>query len=187
MHADIAVNHIRGLQVMPAAEIKIRAGGIADGEALSALYAETCRAAHQGIIPHANLELMIAKRVPEWWQRLIAQGTHVQVIELDATLAGYAMYGAGRYGPAGYAGEIYEIYIRPTHQGVGLGSRLLAAAREELARLGHHGVMAWSLADAELACRFLEARGGRAFARSELVYPARTLERIAYGWPADPG
>lgn len=171
---------------MPASEVTIRAAGIGDGEALSALYAETCRAAHQGIIPHANLDLMIAKRVPEWWQRLIAQGTHMLVLELEGNLAGYAMVGAGRYGPAGYAGEIYEIYIRPTHQGVGLGTRLFTAAVAELARLGHAGVMAWSLADAELACRFFEARGGREFARSELIYPARTLKRIAYGWPERP-
>lgn len=170
---------------MPAAEVRIRAAGIADGEVLSALYAETCRAAHQGIIPHANLELMIAKRVPEWWQRLVAQGTHMLVLELDGALAGYAMVGAGRYGSAGYAGEVYEIYVRSTHQGVGLGTRLFAAAQAELGRLGHSGMMAWSLADAELACRFLEARGGKEFARSELIYPARTLVRIAYGWTAD--
>jgi len=125
---------------------------------------------------------MIAKRRAEWWQRLIAQGTSLLVLDHDGAVSGYVMVGAGRYREAGYPGEIYEIYVTPTHQGVGLGTRLFDAAIAELQRLGHHGVMAWSLVDSEQSCRFFEARGGREFARSELIYPARTLARIAYGW-----
>lgn len=167
---------------MPAAKITTRLAQPDDAGELSEMYALTCRTAHQGIIPHANLDLMIAKRRAEWWQRLIAQGTKMLVLDHDGAVAGYAMLGAGRYREAGYPGEIYEIYVEPAHQGIGLGTLLLEASMQELHLLNLHGTMAWSLADAEQACRFFEARGGREFARSELIYPARTLARIAYGW-----
>ena len=34
-----------------------------------------------------------------------------------------------------YAGEIYEIYLKPSHQGLGFGGHLFAAVRRELARV----------------------------------------------------
>lgn len=169
---------------MPGLNRAFRPGTPADAPALSDIYAEASRAAFQGLIPHAPLSLMIAKRSPDWWQRLMGHGMHLVVFEVEGAVEGYVTLGPSRYGDVGYAGEIYEIYVRPSHQGVGLGSELLATALDILDSAGLAGHMAWALADSAQACGFFLSRGAREFARSKLIYPRRTLERIAFGWPA---
>lgn len=169
---------------MPAMRRTVRPVAPADAAALSEVYAEACRAALQGLIPHAPLTLMIEKRTPQWWDRLMGHGMRMLVLEIEAGVHGYVTLGPSRYGDIGYAGEIYEIYLRPSHQGLGLGSELLADARGLLDSIGLSGHMAWALADSAQACGFFAARGAREFSRSRLMYPQRTLERIAFGWPA---
>lgn len=169
---------------MPTASCPIRAGQAGDSVALSEVYGEACRLAFQGLIPHAPLSLMIDKRTPAWWERLLGHGMHLMVLDLEGTVHGYVTFGASRYGDAGYPGEIYEIYVRPSHQGLGLGSELLAAARAKLDRTGLEGHMAWALSASAQSCGFFMARGGREFARAKLMYPQRTLWRVAFGWEA---
>ena len=169
---------------MPLSRRCIRPGKPADSTALSEVYAEACRLAFQGLIPHAPLSLMIDKRTPAWWERLLGHGMSLSVLDIEGTVHGYVTYGSSRYGDAGYPGEIYEIYVRPSHQGLGLGTELMGSARAALDRTGLEGHMAWALADCAQASGFFTARGGEEFARAKLLYPQRTLTRIAFGWPA---
>lgn len=167
---------------MPVSQRTIRPGTPADAPVLSEIYADAGRTAFQGLIPHAPLSLMIAKRAPPWWERLMGHGMRLLVLEVAGSVEGYVTLGPSRYGDIGYAGEIYEIYVRPDHQGLGLGSELFSASRDLLDNAGLAGHMAWALADSAQACGFFSSRGGREFARSRLMYPQRTLERIAFGW-----
>jgi L-amino acid N-acyltransferase YncA len=169
---------------MPASHPLVRDGKADDAVVLSDIYAEASRTAYQGLIPHATLQAMIDKRTPQWWQRLMSHDMRLLVLETAGEVHGYTTLGPSRYGDIGYAGEVYEIYMRPSHQGLGLGSELLEGARTTLDTAGLAGHMAWALADSAQSCAFLAARGGREFARSNLMYPRRTLERIAYGWPS---
>ncbi len=58
------------------------------------------------------------------------------MLEVGGTVAGYATYGPNRARNLVQRGEVYEIYLRPEYQGVGLGTRLFLAARRELVRHG---------------------------------------------------
>lgn len=169
---------------MPLSRRVIRPGKPGDSLALSEVYADACRLAFQGLIPHAPLSLMIEKRTPAWWERLLGHGMSLSVLDIDGDVHGYVTFGSSRYGDAGYPGEIYEIYVRPSHQGLGLGTELFTAARAKLDSTGLEGHMAWALADCAQSCGFFISRGGQEFARAKLLYPQRTLTRIAFGWPA---
>lgn len=47
------------------------------------------------------------------------------VVEVAGVVAGYATLGLSRARGLPHDGEIYELYLRPEYQGIGLGSLLL--------------------------------------------------------------
>jgi ribosomal protein S18 acetylase RimI-like enzyme len=97
-------------------------------------------------------------------------------------VAGYANYGRNRARTLSYDGEIYELYLRPEFQGLGLGRRLFTAARKDLATSGMKSLVVWALSDNDNAVGFYQALGGRAVARSSERFGKRTLDKVAFGW-----
>ena len=79
-------------------------------------------------------------------------------------------------------GEIYEIYLLPEYQGIGLGTRLFLSARRELGRFGFDSVVVWALADNDGACQFYKNAGGRKVARASERFGDVQLTKIAYAW-----
>jgi len=104
------------------------------------------------------------------------------VVEIDGDIARYATLGNNRVSTLPFDGEIYEIYMRPEYQGVGLGSRLFLAARNELQRRGLAGATVWVLADNEQAICFYENAGGRAVAKGSENFDGEALVKLAYAW-----
>src|SRR5688572_16868168 len=105
------------------------AGGIrkaepADAQAIADVHYEAWRGAYSGIIPHRALNAMLRRRRPDWWAHAMRRSAPVLVVEIAGTVAGYAPLGRNRARGLTQQGEIYELYLRPEYQGIGLGSRL---------------------------------------------------------------
>lgn len=168
---------------MESAAIEIRPACASDAEALAGLHDTAWRCAYRGIIPALTLERMIARRGPGWWQHALAgaPGAVLKLTFADA-LAGYVSLGPARRVVAGCRGEIYEIYLAPPYQGVGLGARLFRAARARLAGAGRRGLVVWALADNEPACAFYRALGGAPAARGFERLGERSFDKIAFCW-----
>ena len=60
-----------------------------------------------------------------------------------------------------YQGEIYELYLDPVHQGLGLGEHLFEGCRHALDMRKLNGLIVWALLDNTQACDFYWRRGGR--------------------------
>ncbi len=82
---------------------------------------EAWRGAYQGIIPGAELEKLINRRGPDWWDSAIRKGSRIAILAFGDKVAGYANYGRNRARSLFYDGEIYELYLRPEFQGLGFG------------------------------------------------------------------
>jgi ribosomal protein S18 acetylase RimI-like enzyme len=106
------------------------------------------------------------------------------VLVFGEHIAGYANYGRNRARSLAYEGEVYELYLRSEFQGLGFGRRLFGAARKDLAQSGLRSLVVWALSDNERAVGFYRALGGRPVARSSERFGTRTLDKIAFGWPA---
>ena len=107
------------------------------------------------------------------------------MLVLDGALLGYATMGFDRRAVrAGRndLGEIFELYLAPEAQGIGLGRRLFEAARRELTRYGFRGLRIWALAENELGCRFYRALGGVEESRLRCRIGDREMEKIAFRW-----
>jgi ribosomal protein S18 acetylase RimI-like enzyme len=161
--------------------IEVRRGKSADAKAIAEVFRQSWRQAYSGIIPHAHLESIIRQRGVEWWQAAFTKGEDVLVLQLFERIAGYATIGPART-RSSQKGEIYEIYLDPVHQGVGLGEHLFEACRDRLDRRLLNGLIVWALSDNTAATDFYWRRGGRPIARSlERIGSAR-LEKIAFAW-----
>ena len=60
-----------------------------------------------------------------------------------------------------YQGEIYELYLDPIYQGLGLGEHLFEGCRHTLDMRKLNGLIVWALLDNTAACDFYWRRGGR--------------------------
>jgi ribosomal protein S18 acetylase RimI-like enzyme len=162
--------------------IEIRRARTADARAVAETHDEAWRAAYQGIIPGTELEKLINRRGPDWWESAIRKGSRIALMQFGDNIAGYANYGRNRARSLYYDGEIYELYLKPEFQGLGFGRRLFTAARRDLAQSGLKSLVVWALSDNESAVEFYRALGGRAVARSSERFGTRVLDKVAFSW-----
>ena len=166
---------------MKTAEIIVRKAKPADGEALAALFCESWKQAYQGIIPHLHLERMIRQRGLDYWSTAIKRGDRTLVLELAGQIGGYVSFGKSRW-PLPQEGEIYELYMAPTHQGVGLGEHLFEGARHVLDASRMSGLLVWALAENTGACGVYRRRGGRPVAKTKERMGDKTLLKLGFAW-----
>ena len=103
-------------------------------------------------------------------------------MEVGGEICGYATFGPNRARNLVQKGEVYEIYLLPEYQGVGLGTRLFLAARRELTRFGFETVVVWALADNDIACNFYLNRGGEPIAEGAESFGDVSLRKVAFAW-----
>lgn len=162
--------------------LTIRPARPSDAADIAAVHDSAWREAYRGVIPGAHLERMVMRRGPLWWRRSILRGNPVLVLDTGERVAGYAGVGRNRAPSLRVEGEIFELYLEPTHQGLGFGAKLFKAARRDLSERGLSGLVVWALADNERACAFYEKMGGRVATRGLEHFGAELRERVAFVW-----
>lgn len=162
--------------------IDIRKAEPRDAAAIADVHLEAWRGAYGGIIPHKTLMAMINRRGADWWANAIRRAATVLLVEIGGTVAGYATIGRNRARELKQQGEIYEIYLRPEYQGIGLGTRLFAAARRQLADHGLKGMVVWALEENENALAFYAGAGGRDVAEGVEIFEQKALKKVAFVW-----
>ena len=162
--------------------IDIRKAEPRDAAAIAGVHAQSWQGAYGGIIPFRALSAMISRRGAAWWADAIRRAASVLVVEIGGEVVGYATLGKNRARELPQQGEIYELYVRPEYQGIGLGTRLFAAARDRLLAHGLRGLVVWALEDNVNATRFYAGAGGRDVAEGVEVFDQRALRKLAFVW-----
>jgi len=162
--------------------IEVRPAKAADAAGVASAHDEAWRSAYRGIIPGAELEKLINRRGPQWWDSAISKGSRVSVLIFGEMIAGYTNYGRNRARSLHFDGEIYELYLRPEFQGLGFGRRLFASARRDLIQSGLKSTVVWALSDNDPATEFYQALGGRMVARSSERFGLKSLDKVAFAW-----
>lgn len=162
--------------------IDIRPARPGDCGEIAEVHDESWRNAYRGIIPGRDLERMVERRGAAWWENAIARGSRVVVLTAGEEIVGYASFGRNRAAMLQVKGEVYEIYVRPHFQGVGLGRKLFNACRADMAARGIESFAVWALADNERACAFYRAMGGAAAGRGSESFGGIALDKLAFTW-----
>ncbi|HEY7384367.1 MAG TPA: GNAT family N-acetyltransferase [Beijerinckiaceae bacterium] len=160
--------------------ISIRRAKSEDAAALSGVFDAAWREAYQGIIPALALERMMARRGPRWWLSTIGRGRPLVVLDVGETIAGYVSYGRCRDRSLPADGEVDELYLAPEYQGLGFGTRMFKAVRNDLSDREIKRVMVWALSDNQRACAFYQRLGGKLIAETTERIGGAQLSKVAY-------
>ena len=172
----------------------IRAAHEADTPAMGQVMVETYLAAHRDHMPAEAW----AKRAEEWTPEVSAQGwartlreiaagkglrecIYVAVDE-DGEIIGLAMGGLADADELPQIGAIYALYVRMSHQGRGVGRRLVQAVAADLAQHGMTALQIGCLAANAPARRFYEALGGRIVDERLFDEEGVMLPEVVYEW-----
>lgn len=173
-------------------EVRVRPAERSDADDLASVHLASWRWAYRGLLPDSYLNRMREDELSARWWRRLASGEleeSVRVLEVDGRVGGFVTFGPWRDDPTwlGYAGEIYMLYLAPELVGRGLGAELLFHARDELAKVRCHWVVAWVLARNERARGFYEREGLRLDgARRWDPYGDRAVPVVRYASPLNP-
>lgn len=166
--------------------MSIRQARPADAEAIGRIHVETWRAAYRGIVPESYLaNLSAVVRAGEWRELLEHQDRSRFVLVAQGEggeICGFAAAGPEREGEPGYAGELYALYLRPTHQRLGLGRALVRGAAAGLAGAGMPSMLLWVFEANAGARAFYEKLGGRFIRSQPMSLGGATFVEVAYGW-----
>ena len=140
----------------------IRSARTSDAGALATIEVQSWRAAYQGLLPASHLASLDVAARTKWWStriRNLDAPSGVYIGERGRDPVGFVSYG-----PASRRawGEVYAIYVRPSHWRAGCGGRLLDTALSSLGRSGFTRVELWVIRDNSSARAFYEAMGWRA-------------------------
>lgn len=163
-------------------EAETRRAAPLDANSIFDVYKSSWTNAYAGILPHNALTRMISRRDPKWWAGLINQTSVILVMEFGDKVVGYATLGPNRVNTFHAEGEIYELYIKPEYQGLGLGTKLFDSARDELRRRGYKGIVLWSLSDNNQGMNFYIRNGGNSIATGSETFDDVTVEKTAFHW-----
>ena len=166
--------------------MKIRAAAPADTEAIGRVHVETWRSAYRGLVSDAYLAGLSPAERAARWRTFLAERDPARVLlvaedDVDGVV-GFAAAGPERSGDPTYRGEIYAIYVTPSHQRRACGRELMWAATRRLAAVGFPSMLLWVL-DANAPARaFYERLGGVVLRRQPIEIGGAQLTEVAYGW-----
>jgi len=167
---------------MKTLSIEVRPGEPRDAASISDVHRVSWLQAYSGLIPHKPLTQMVNRRDFTWWRKATRGPSTLLVIEVAGVIAGYATLGLNRARALPQEGEVYEIYLRPEYQGIGLGRILFGEAKSLLKSLGCQGLVVWCLEDSHHADRFFRMAGGRDMCEGMEDFGEKNLKKIGYIW-----
>ncbi len=167
---------------MSTLSIDVRRARVGDAAGIAAVHDAAWRYAYRGVLPGLDLERMVERRGPAWWAKAIRRQVVVLVLEVDGQVVGYATLGPSRMRMLPFRGEIYEIYVLPEYQGVGLGSRLFQSARRMLGDLAFSGLAVRALRANDAAVGFYRRLGGRVVVETGERIGDTVLPVLVFGW-----
>ena len=139
---------------------EIRPAVDSDAEPVATVHANSSHAAYEGVAPAAQQSLPPEKR-RAFWRDAIEYGEPLVHVALDAgRVIGFVGFDRSRDPKSKpTTGEIWALYVDPSHWGRGAGLALWDAAREGLMEEGCTEVTMWIPLCNDRALRFAELAG----------------------------
>lgn len=145
-------------------DVILRDARLEDAEAIGVLHARVWADTYRALAPpEAKARLDAARRISAWRAVLAdpESSTDLIVAVAGGRIVGFTAAGAGDLAIFGGRGEIRQLYVDQTHQGAGLGARLMRAAAQRLADRGYPSFGLAVVEGNDRAKAFYERLGGR--------------------------
>ena len=145
---------------------------------MAEIHVASWQASYKGIVPDEHLRtLSVEKRQAYWREAIEYAEPQVQVAMDDDKIVGFVGFDRSRdKGTPPTMGEIWAIYVTPSHWDKGVGLALWDAAREGLQDEGCTHVSVWLPIANERAMRFHELAGFKREMASAKTVPIGTVK-----------
>jgi ribosomal protein S18 acetylase RimI-like enzyme len=161
----------------------VRPATLDDAAAIARVHVASWRTTYRGMLADDFLASLGEEPYTDRWRRVIGDGlSRVFVAEEDEEITGFASCGRERAGEAGFAGELYAIYVLDSAQRHGHGRELVRAVAGALREMRLEDMIVWVLRDNTPARHFYERLGGVYVRAQPITIGAVTLEEVSYGW-----
>ena len=168
--------------------MKIRRATADDADALARVHIDSWRAAYRGLVPDAHLDkLDYGKGGERFRQALAGQSEETYLAEENGEALGFVTVGGCRDADLDKeeAGEIWGIYLGPTHWRKGVGRSLCEFAERILQSRGYTVATLWVFRDNDQARRFYEAMGFTVDGGSMTLNLGAPLAAVRYRKPLE--
>jgi GNAT superfamily N-acetyltransferase len=166
-----ALGQPSGHSVPVDAEALVRSPEITDAQQIARTMNDSWRVGYRGLLSDAILDGLDDVRGTRRWVRWLRHGYENAGLRAEFRVAtdaarqivGVSGFGADRDLPNDVnRGELWTLYVAPSHWGRGFGYALLRDAEEALAATGRRDLALWVLEGNDRARRFYERAGWRA-------------------------
>lgn len=141
--------------------VRLRRATPQDAPAIAAIAVRAWHHAYADFLdPRTLAERDVESQTTRWRDHLTAGEAETVVAVTSGRVVGYATTGpGGDRDTDATTGGVLALYVDPSAQGAGLGTRLLADAVARLRGAGYRDATLWVFADYGLARRFYERHG----------------------------
>lgn len=166
--------------------MKVRRALAEDAFALAKLHLETWQAAYRGIVPDAYLDSLSLKEKSARFCRFLEieheRDIHTFVAEDNGRIRGFITYGTCRDCDADpdLDGEVYAIYVAPSHWRAGIGKLMLRHAEGRMKAANLHRCYIWVLESNTSAREFYRDEGYIEDGESRFAEFGKPLSVIRY-------
>ena len=135
----------------------IRVAVPADAGGIARVHIASWQVAYEGVFPSDFLGSLDLEVRTGWWEALLGRKERITfVADAEDGIAGFSLIGPSE--DAGW-GEIFAIYVLPTHWAKGIGRDLIVASERQLAEDGFERALLWVLQGNDRARAFYERQG----------------------------
>lgn len=163
----------------------VRRGAVADAGVIAAVRIDSWRTTYRGILPVAYLDSMKVEESTALWTRILQAASDaacVFVAEIDGEIVGFAAGMTLSEPKLGFDSELTAIYLIPSVQRAGIGRRLVAHVAATLASAGANNMLAWVLAQNDVARQFYSKLGGELLTEQAFSWDGLDMQEVGYGW-----
>ncbi|SHM48596.1 GNAT family N-acetyltransferase [Gracilibacillus kekensis] len=162
----------------------IRKARLEDAQDIAEVHVNSWKATYQNLINERDISNTTVEHRQILWETILKLPRKQQpatVIEEKGKIVGFISGGKERTGRFGYDGEIFAIYLLPTHQGKGLGKRLLKTFAGEMKELGYLSLLVWVLTK-NPSNQFYLKYGASKIDEEQTTIGYDTYQETAYGF-----
>jgi ribosomal protein S18 acetylase RimI-like enzyme len=163
--------------------MNVRSATPDDADAIERIRTDTWRETYRGLMPDRVLDALGydgARR--RAGMAAMGPDRFALVAEHDGYVVGFCLGGPARESDTAHPGEIYAIYVLPSHHGHGHGAALMRAGAREIMARGWRGMVIWVLRENQPSRDFYERMGGRYLADEQREIETVTVTESGYVW-----
>jgi ribosomal protein S18 acetylase RimI-like enzyme len=164
--------------------VRIRPALPADAAVVADIHHHGWTDSYKGLLPEAHLDSLDSDACLNRWTSALTDGTPLAIIvaEVDGRVVGFVAAGPSTDPDATAAGEIWDLWVGSGARSRGVGTELLRAALDHLARR-HQAALVWVLAGNGRGQAFYARAGavGDGMTRTTPI-PGGTMTDVRYLW-----